>query len=76
MLIEANVRSAALAALKALPAKSTSLPTQQLIGMNDSWLGWTTTIVFNASFYVLMAGVFYLLFFWKKSAHEPGSKSL
>jgi lipopolysaccharide assembly outer membrane protein LptD (OstA) len=70
MLIEANVKGAALASLKALPAASTSLPTQQFIGVNGSWLGWATTIVFNASFYVLMTGVFYLLFFWKKSAHE------
>ena len=70
MLIEANVKGAALAALKALPAASISLPTQQFIGVNDSWLGVSTAIVFNAAFYVLMVGMFYLLFFWKKSGHE------
>jgi hypothetical protein len=69
MLIEGNVKLMALAALKALP--SLALPTRQYIGVTESWLGLTTAFVFNASVWVLWLGIFYLLFFWKKSAHEP-----
>jgi hypothetical protein len=69
MLIEGNVKLMALAALKALP--SVALPTRQYIGVTESWLGLTTAFVFNASVWVLWLGIFYLLFFWKKSAHEP-----
>jgi len=65
MLIESNVKASTLAALKALPALSA--PIRQLIGVTDSWLGMMTALVFNAAFWVLWLGVFYLLFFWKKS---------
>jgi uncharacterized membrane protein len=68
MLIEANVKAAALAALKGLP--SASGPARQFIGVSQSWLGLTTSVVFNLSFWILWIGVFYLLFFWKKAAHE------
>ncbi len=69
MLIEGNVKFQALAVLKALP--SMTLPTRQYVGVNESWLGVATAVVFNASFWVLWVGIFYLLFFWKKSGHEP-----
>lgn len=69
MLIEGNVKLMTLAALKALP--SLALPTRQYIGVTESWLGLTTAFVFNASVWVLWLGIFYLLFFWRKSAHEP-----
>jgi hypothetical protein len=68
MLIEGNVKLMALAALKELP--SLALPTKQYIGVTESWLGHVTALVFNASVWVLFAGIFYLLFFWKKSEHE------
>lgn len=67
MLIESNVKAATLAALKALPAASLSLPTQRLIAVTESWLGMTTAVVFNSAFWVLWIGIFYLLFFWRKS---------
>lgn len=67
MLIESNVKFATFAMLKALPAKSPV--TQQLIGVTEGWLGITTAAVFNGAFWVLWLGIFYLLFFWKKSAH-------
>jgi len=68
MLIEGNVKFMAFAALKELP--SLTLPTKQYIGVNENWLGHITVFVFNASVWVLVLGVFYLLFFWKKSEHE------
>jgi hypothetical protein len=67
MLIESNLKGATLTALKALPAMAG--PTRRFIGTSESWLGMTTAFVFNASFWVLWIGIFYLLFFWKKSAH-------
>lgn len=70
MLIEANLKVATLAALRALPVMSG--PTRQFVGTSESWLGMTTSFVFNASFWVLWIGIFYLLFFWKKSAHVAG----
>jgi hypothetical protein len=69
MLIEANVKAAALAALKRLPPASISGPTRQFIGVSQSWLGLTTSVVFNLSFWILWIGIFYLLFFWKR--HTP-----
>jgi len=67
MFIEANVKTAAFAALKALP--HLSLPAGQLIGTSEGWLGKATSVVFNGAFWVLWSGIFYLLFFWRKSAH-------
>ena len=75
MLIESNVKVQAIAALKALPAAAISLPTRQYIGVTQSWLGESTSFVSNLGFWVLWIGIFYLLFFWKKSAHEPAQKS-
>lgn len=66
MLIESNVKAAALAGLKALPRLS--LPARQLLGVTESWLGISTAVVFNTAFWVLWIGIFYLLFFWRKSA--------
>jgi hypothetical protein len=71
MLIEANLKSAALAALKALPAASLARPTAQYVGVSASWLGVGTSAVFTSASFVLWLGILYLLFFWKKSAHEP-----
>lgn len=69
VLIESNVKFATLSALKALP--NLSLPTRQLIGVMESWLGVSTAVVFNASFWVLWIGVFYLLFFWRNDHGQP-----
>ena|ERR1700742_621510 len=65
MLIESNVKLAAMTALKELP--HLSAPTRQLIGVSESWLGVATAVVFNASFWVLWIGVFYLVFLWRGS---------
>jgi hypothetical protein len=66
MLVEANVKVAALASLRALPAAKVSGPTAQYVGVMDSWLGHTTTFFFNASFWLLWIGIFFLLFHWKR----------
>jgi hypothetical protein len=66
MLIEANIKGAAVASLAALPHDSLSAVTRQYLGATGSWLGYTVSFLFNGSFYILWVGVFYLLFFWKK----------
>jgi hypothetical protein len=71
MLIETNIKAGVSEALAALPAQSLSRPTLYYLAAAHSWLGMTTVVVFNASFWVLWLSVFYLLFFWKKSAHTP-----
>lgn len=69
MLIESNIKGQAIAALRALPASAISAPTRQYIGVMQSWLGLTTSFVSNLGFWVLWIGIFYLLFFWRKSDH-------
>ncbi len=71
MLVETNIKAGVLEALRALPQAALTRPTIHYLAVTDSWLGLTTTAVFNASFWVLWLGVLYLLFFWKKSAHTP-----
>ncbi len=65
MLIESNLKRATLDALKALPRLSPVA--QNYVGVNEGWLGITVAIVFSAAFWVLWGGVFYLVFFWRKS---------
>jgi hypothetical protein len=74
MLMEGNVKYGALNALRALPTRS--IPTQQYLGVLDSWLAIVTAIVFNASFWILWIGIFYLLFHWKKSDHQRDENPL
>jgi hypothetical protein len=69
MLIEANLKFATMTELKSLPHPGPVV--QNYIGVNAGWLGTTTGVVFSASFWVLWGGVFYLVFFWKKSGHLP-----
>jgi len=71
MLIEGNLKFATMATLESLPEAAMSQPTRQYIGVNQSWLAVTTAVVFNLAFWVLVVGVFYLLFFWKKADHQP-----
>jgi hypothetical protein len=64
MLIETNVKAMVFEELKALPHPSAI--TQEYIGVTQSWLGYTTVVLFNGAFWILATGVFYLLFFWKR----------
>jgi hypothetical protein len=65
MLIESNLKSATLTALDSLPKLGPVA--QNYVGVNAGWLGTVVAIVFSASFWVLWSGVFYLVFFWKKT---------
>src|SRR5690348_781859 len=69
MLIESTVKRQVLNGLSALPHPSAI--TQAYLGVNNSWLGFTTIVLFNGAFWLLAIGVFYLLFFWRRSVHEP-----
>lgn len=71
IMIEAILKHAAIAALTALPAASLARPTVEYVGVSGRWLGTMTATVFFAAPWILWAGIFYLMFFWKKSAHEP-----
>lgn len=65
MLIESSLKLTALNAIHALPHPSQIA--QNYVGVYDSWVGLTTIAVFNGAFWVLAIGVFYLLFFWRKT---------
>jgi hypothetical protein len=67
MLLETNVKASVLQSLRALPHPSAV--TQRYLGVGDSWLGVTTSVLFNGAFWILALTMFYLLFFWKKT--EP-----
>jgi hypothetical protein len=64
ILLESGVKIMVLASLQALPHKSAI--TLEYLGMQSSWVGYTTIVVFNGSFWVLWFGVVYLLFFWRR----------
>jgi hypothetical protein len=74
MLIETNIKYAAITALKALRPAQTSIPTQMYLVVNASWLGIATSVVFNSTFWLLMVGVFYLLFFGRKHLNRGESR--
>jgi len=43
--------------------------TQQFIGLQGTWLGIATSVLFNVAYWLLWIGVTYLLFFWRKEEH-------
>ena len=71
MLLESNVKVAVMEALNALPVEQLSGPTIRYLAVNHSWLSAVTRITFNLSFWILLLGVFYLLFWWKKDPAQP-----
>jgi hypothetical protein len=66
MVVESNVRAAAMDGLRALPAASLSRPGAIYLGVYDSWLSVLNSVTFNIAFWVLGIGVAALLFFWKR----------
>ncbi len=68
MLEESNVKGSALAALRAMPQDKLSAPVAHFVGVSGSWLADATSTLSNLALWVLVAGVFYLLFFWKKAS--------
>jgi multisubunit Na+/H+ antiporter MnhE subunit len=71
MLLESNMKVSAMAALQKLPHPSTVV--QRYIELNDSWLSSATSFLFNGAFWLLCLGIFYLLFFWRKTATEESA---
>jgi hypothetical protein len=68
MLLETNVKSTVLAQMQALPHPSAV--TARYLALYDIWLGKLTALLLNGAIRILVLGVFYLLFFWKKSPEE------
>jgi len=66
MLVETNMKAGVIESLRALPAEHLSRPTFHYLAVYDSWLSIVLRITFNLSIWLLMFGIFYLLFFWKR----------
>lgn len=67
MLIESGLKRQVLTSLQALHPLS---PVgQTFVGIYASWLGGLTSLLFNAAFWILAIGIFYLTFSWKR--HTP-----
>ena len=68
MLFETNVKVTVLDLLKVLPHPS--VLTARYLAIYDSWLGKAVAVMLNGAIWILVLGVFYLLFFWKKSPEQ------
>ena len=66
MLVEANVKTGVLEALRALPPEQLSRPAMRYLAVHDSWLVLVITITFNLSIWLFWFAMFYLLFLWKR----------
>jgi len=73
MLVEANVKEGVIESMRALPAEHLSRPTVRYLAVYDSWVSLVTRITFNLSVWLLLFGVFYLLFLWKRRSNELDS---
>jgi hypothetical protein len=72
MLLEANMRVSAMAELQKLPHPSPIV--QRYVELYGGWLSMTTSVLFNTAFWLLFLGIFYFLFFWKKTAPDHHSE--
>src|SRR5689334_20777394 len=68
MLFETNIKVTVLDLLRETPHPA--VLTQRYLALQGSWLGVATAVVLNSAIWILVLGVFYLLFFWKKSPEE------
>ncbi len=73
MLVETNVKTGVIEALRALPAEHLSRPSAHYLAIFDSWVSLVTRITFNLSVWLLWFGIFYLLFFWKRHSKQLDS---
>lgn len=73
MLVEANVKEGVIESMRALPTEHLSRPTVRYLVVYDSWLSLLTRITFNLSVWLLLFGVFYLLFLWKRHSNKLDS---
>jgi hypothetical protein len=71
MLLGSNMKVSAMASLQKLPHPSAVV--RRYIELNDSWLSSATSLLFNGAFWLLCLGIFYLLFFWRKTATEESA---
>jgi len=74
MLIESGVKLQVLQSLRQM--HSLSAIGENYVGVNASWLGRLTSVLFNAAFWILRIGIFYLLFFWKKGSGGGNSHNI
>jgi hypothetical protein len=70
MLEEANVMAWTLEALKAMPQDKLSYVTVRYLGLRDTWLGQSTSVLKNLALWVLPLGMGWLLFFWKRGPDQ------
>ncbi|HJW40150.1 MAG TPA: hypothetical protein VJ476_02860 [Rhizomicrobium sp.] len=68
MLLEANLKYTLLLTMKALP--HVSPVTERYLDLSGIWLTTLTAVLFNGAIWILCLGVFYLMFFWRKSPEE------
>ncbi len=68
MLFETNLKFSVLATLKAVPHLSPV--SARYLELYDSWLATVSSVLFNGAVWILCLGIFYLLFFWRKSPEE------
>ena len=73
MLVETNVKSGAIEALRALPLGQLSRPAVRYLAVCDSPVALLTRITFNLSIWLFWFGILYLLFFWKRHSKELDS---
>ena len=73
MLVEANVKEGVIESMRALPTQHLSRPTVRYLAVYDSWVSLLTRITFNLSVWLLLFGVFYLLFLWKRHSNKLDS---
>ena len=66
MVLESNVGVGAQEALRAIPEAARSLPTRHYLGVRESWVGVTSSLLLNLVYWILWIGTGYLLFFWRK----------
>jgi hypothetical protein len=69
ILLESNLKLIAMHSLAAFPHPSDVI--QGYLGLHESWLAILTAALFNGAYWLLAAGVFYLIFFWKERAPGP-----
>ena len=65
MLHAANVKAFALAALSAIPAENRDSVVAAYLAFQDSWLAKASALFQNASVWLLLGVVFYMLFVWR-----------
>ena len=65
LLLQSNVKLQAITALRAMPAATRSPFISAYLEVQESWLAVTAGVFFNASLWVLIAAVAWLLFAWR-----------